>query len=48
MNTLDIVDKASLRDCRSPYGDGRSSERVLRVLKETPLDQRLLDKRLAY
>ena len=40
--------RASLRDCESPYGDGRSSERVLRVLKETPLDGRLLDKRLTY
>ena len=40
--------KASLRDCRSSYGDGRSSERVLKILKETALNQPLLDKQLAY
>ena len=40
--------RMSLRDCRSPYGDGRSSERVLQVLKKVVLDQRLLDKRLTY
>lgn len=40
--------RASLRHCRSPYGTGRSSERILRVLTRIPLNQRLLDKHLTY
>ncbi len=37
-----------LRDCVNPYGDGRSSERILRILQETPIDERLLVKKLVY
>ncbi|MBI2094020.1 MAG: UDP-N-acetylglucosamine 2-epimerase (hydrolyzing) [Candidatus Omnitrophica bacterium] len=45
---LDPKFKASLTDCVSPYGDGRSSERILKIIKEISLSQELLDKRLAY
>lgn len=34
--------------CANPYGDGRSAERILDVLATTPVDSRLLVKRLAY
>ena len=32
----------------NPYGDGRASERIVRVLAETPIDERLLYKRLTF
>lgn len=40
--------RASLKGARNPYGDGRSSERILRVLREIPIDEKLLVKRMAY
>ena len=36
--------RASLAGMTNPYGDGHSSERIVRVLTETPLDERLLRK----
>lgn len=32
----------------NPYGDGRSGERIARLLLETPIDERLLVKRMTY
>lgn len=32
----------------NPYGDGRSSQRILAILKETPIDEKLLIKRMTY
>lgn len=32
----------------NPYGDGRASERIVRVLAETPIDEALLYKRLTF
>jgi UDP-N-acetylglucosamine 2-epimerase (non-hydrolysing)/GDP/UDP-N,N'-diacetylbacillosamine 2-epimerase (hydrolysing) len=29
----------------NPYGDGHAAERIVRVLTETPIDERLLIKR---
>lgn len=40
--------KASLREMKNPYGDGRSSSRILQVLRTTPVDSRLLTKQLTY
>lgn len=40
--------KATVRDCVNPYGDGKSSERVVKILSEIPIDQRLLDKQMTY
>lgn len=37
--------RASLTDLVNPYGDGRAAERIVRTLKETALDERLLLKR---
>jgi GDP/UDP-N,N'-diacetylbacillosamine 2-epimerase (hydrolysing) len=34
--------------CVNPYGDGHSSERILKLLRETPVDDRLLIKNLTY
>lgn len=40
--------KASLVDCTSPYGDGQSSQRILKILLATPKTDRLLRKQIAY
>ena len=37
-----------VRECVNPYGDGHSSERILDLLVNTPIDQRLLVKQLTY
>ncbi|MEO7083887.1 MAG: UDP-N-acetylglucosamine 2-epimerase [Gemmatimonadaceae bacterium] len=39
---------ARIAGCKNPYGDGRSAQRILNVLMNTPLDSALLVKRLAY
>jgi GDP/UDP-N,N'-diacetylbacillosamine 2-epimerase (hydrolysing) len=36
------------RKCINPYGDGTASEKILRVLLETPITDRLLVKNLTY
>lgn len=36
------------QECVNPYGDGRSSERILDLLLNTPIDQKLLVKKLTY
>lgn len=36
------------RECTNPYGDGHSSERILDLLVNTPIDQELLVKKLTY
>jgi GDP/UDP-N,N'-diacetylbacillosamine 2-epimerase (hydrolysing) len=38
--------KSRMRGCVNPYGDGQSSERILNTLMNTPIDDRLLIKRL--
>jgi len=40
--------RKGLDDCVNPYGDGHSSERILRILLETPRDAKLLTKHLTY
>jgi GDP/UDP-N,N'-diacetylbacillosamine 2-epimerase (hydrolysing) len=40
--------RAILQHCLNPYGDGRSSERILEILQSTPIDERLLIKQLTY
>ncbi|EKV26055.1 UDP-N-acetylglucosamine 2-epimerase [Caenispirillum salinarum AK4] len=40
--------QSTLGTCENPYGDGRSSERILDILTEMPIDDRLLVKRLMY
>ncbi len=36
------------RNCTSPYGDGRSSDRILRILSETATNEDLVVKNLTY
>lgn len=38
----------SIQDCENPYGDGYSSERIVKVLEELDYDERLIDKRITY
>ncbi len=38
----------SLKTCINPYGDGRTSERVCRILKETKINEALLKKQMTY
>ena len=40
---LDVVKK-----CESPYGDGKASERIVKVLSEINIDKRLLQKKITY
>ena len=37
-----------MQKCTNPYGDGRSSKRITKVLAEIPIDDRLLIKRITY
>ncbi|MDD5054951.1 MAG: UDP-N-acetylglucosamine 2-epimerase [Candidatus Peribacteraceae bacterium] len=40
--------RKGLASSKNPYGDGRSSDRILRVLESTPISDTLLVKRLTY
>jgi UDP-hydrolysing UDP-N-acetyl-D-glucosamine 2-epimerase len=40
--------RASLKGMANPYGDGKSSERILKILESAPLDEKLLVKRMTY
>jgi len=44
--SLSLQFRNQLSDCVNPYGDGRSSERILDILMKTPVDDRLLIKKL--
>lgn len=40
--------RQSLKDSSNPYGDGRSAERILNILRHTPINNGLLVKNLMY
>lgn len=40
--------RAGLDGTASPYGDGQASERIVRILAEIPIDEKLLYKALTY
>ena len=40
--------KKGIRRMKNPYGDGRSSERIVDILRNIPIDQYLLTKKLTY
>lgn len=40
--------QATLQHCTNLYGDGKSSSRILSILKNTMIDDRLLAKRITY
>lgn len=37
-----------IKNCRNPYGDGKTSERILRVLKEIKINKKLSKKKITY
>jgi UDP-hydrolysing UDP-N-acetyl-D-glucosamine 2-epimerase len=39
---------SKLRNCRNPYGDGRASSRIARILETIPINDKLLNKQIAY
>lgn len=40
--------KEKVRRCRNPYGDGKASKKIVKILGEIKLDQRLLQKKITY
>ncbi len=40
--------KDKMKRCVNPYGDGKSSKRIIDILANTPIDEKLLIKRLTY
>jgi GDP/UDP-N,N'-diacetylbacillosamine 2-epimerase (hydrolysing) len=44
----DLKFRDEVKKCINPYGDGRSSERILEILRSTKIDSRLLAKNLTY
>lgn len=40
--------RAKLTNCSQPFGDGRAGERIVSVLREVELDERLMVKRMTY
>ena len=37
-----------LKDCVNPYGDGHSSGKIVKILEEIKINEKLLDKRITY
>lgn len=46
-SAMEIKFKTGLNDLTNPYGDGQSAERIVSILKNTVIDERLLIKRWA-
>lgn len=44
----DSVYKSKLLLCTNPYGDGHSSDRICTILRDVPIDSRLMDKITTY
>lgn len=40
--------KEKVKKCKSPYGDGKASKRIVKVLSEIKIDKKLLQKRITY
>ncbi len=40
--------KARVKKCHNPYGDGRASSRIVKVLRKIKLDKNLLQKQITY
>ena len=40
--------KDEIANCQNPYGDGKSSERIIRILLQIPIDDNLLVKKITY
>lgn len=37
-----------VKKCESPYGDGKASDRIVKVLSEVAIDKKLLEKKVTY
>ena len=40
--------KLKLKNCKNPYGDGKSSEKIIKLIKKIKINKKLLDKRMIY
>ncbi|MCG2825209.1 MAG: UDP-N-acetylglucosamine 2-epimerase [Thermoplasmatales archaeon] len=40
--------KEKVKKCKSPYGDGKADERIVKILSELKIDKKLLQKRITY
>lgn len=40
--------KNQLNQCVNPYGDGKSSERIVKILEDLKIDEKFIDKRITY
>ena len=40
--------KEKVKKCENPYGDGKASERIVKVLSEIKINKKLLQKRITY
>ena len=40
--------KEKVKKCKSPYGDGKAGERIVKILSEIKIDKKLLQKRITY
>ncbi len=40
--------KQTCRNCSNPYGDGYSGERIARIIAETEIDDKLINKQIVY
>ena len=40
--------KAKVKKCKSPYGDGKASQRIVKILNEIKINKKLLQKRMTY
>lgn len=48
IQALDPSFKSSIQSLNNPYGDGRSAERIIEVLKNIDINESLVNKRMAY
>jgi GDP/UDP-N,N'-diacetylbacillosamine 2-epimerase (hydrolysing) len=46
--TSKLFSKNNLSVCVNPYGDGRSAEKIVNILRDTPINDVLLNKHLTY
>ena len=40
--------KLKISNCKNPYGNGKSSEKIIKLIKKIQINKNLLDKRMIY
>ena len=45
---LDEKFKKMIKKCKNPYGDGKTSDRIVKILSKVEINEKLLQKRLGY